>query len=359
MKHPRAFRFLLWAIAVCALLGVAAIAVLHFTVQQLREHVIAALGSESEVGEIKLGLSTLEISNLRIKAPDGWPTRDSLRASRVIIVPDWRALLSSRVHIHSITLEGGYLSIWRHSNGKTRLLPSLLEHAKAAASAESGKREVIIDRIAMQQGDVDFYDSTVSKTPYKIPLSHADITLEALNLPAVANRSPLTATATLAGSRRRGSVDIRGWMIFADKSSVLSTRLRGIDLITLQPYLLKATETRVKRGTLDLDLNSTIENRQLKAPGVLTLSDLELKTPDGFWNTLSNAPRQAALSSLKDERGKIVLRFTLTGNLHNPRFVLNEDLNKRMGLGVAEGIGLTIKGLAGGVGKTISKIFGQ
>ncbi|WP_035054601.1 DUF748 domain-containing protein [Andreprevotia chitinilytica] len=357
-------RLLLWALGLAMLLAIAAIIGLHFAGGALQAKVVEALGPDSEIGEIKLGWSAIEVTNLRIKGPKGWPTDDALRAERIIIEPDVRALLSANIHIHKITVQGAYLSIWRTANGKVRLLPSLLERAKTAASGDNASSpstalQVVIDRIALEHGAVDSYDSSIRRPAHKLQLTDANIKLDDLHLPALNNKSELDATATIKGTRRDGSAKIGGWMIFADQDSDLTTTLRGVDLISLQPYLIKASETGVKHGTMDLDLKSAIAKRHLHAPGTITLTDLELTAGGGAWSTFMGMPRDVVINGMKDQSGKIALKFTLDGNLDDPHFSLNENMTKRIGAGLAEGLGVSVKGLAEGVGKTIGKLFGQ
>ena len=74
------------------------------------------------------------------------------------------------------------------------------------------------------------------------------------------------------------------------------------DLVTLQAYLLKAAETGVKRGTLDLDLNASVKKGILHAPGTLTLKNLELSSTSGTLMALTCAVSSAAGGVLRLER---------------------------------------------------------
>ena len=137
-------------------------------------------------------------------------------------------------------------------------------------------------------------------------------------------------------------------MEFGSKESGISTRLRNIDMITLQPYLIKASESGVKKGTLDLDLNSSVQRGTLHAPGTLTLKDLELASTSG---TIMGMPRSAAVAMMKNRDGKIAVKFVLDGNINDPRFSLNENLTTRIGSAVASSLGVSLEGLAKGVGE--------
>ena len=94
------------AVAVLILTGVAG---MHFAARSVKESIQQALGPEGEVAEIKVGLTSVEILDVRIKAPRGWPSNSALRARRIVVVPDLRELLSDQMRITSIEVEGAYL----------------------------------------------------------------------------------------------------------------------------------------------------------------------------------------------------------------------------------------------------------
>jgi hypothetical protein len=52
-----------------------------------------------------------------MKAPKGWPSDSTLRARRIVVVPDLRELLSDQVRINHIAVEGAYLSALRPKEG--------------------------------------------------------------------------------------------------------------------------------------------------------------------------------------------------------------------------------------------------
>ena len=131
-----------------------------------------------------------------------------------------------------------------------------------------------------------------------------------------------------------------------------------VDLVALEPYLLKVNEAGVRRGTLDLTLDAHVARQQLRAPGVLVLKDLELGTGGGMLGTFAGVPRQAVLASLSRD-GRIELQFTLEGRLDDPRFSLNEALALRVAAGLAESLGVSLGGVVEGVGGVIKGLLGQ
>ncbi len=353
-----------WGFIVLTAFAVLAIAVfigLHFATQALKSKVEQALGADSEIGEITVGWTALEIHRLRIKGPPGWPAADALRAQRIVIVPDLIGLLSSKLRVHRITVEDGYISVLRARDGRLRLLPSLLEtRAKGgAAQKDAAVPAVAIGTIELRDGVLEFFDATVRQPPHKLRLEQLQAEVDNLHVPDLAGRTKIKIDGVVKGVQRDGTLAIAGWAEPADKNSELSTHLQRVDLKAFEPYLIKASETGVRHGTLDFDLKSTVRRNNLTAPGDLTLSGLELESSGGAFATFMGMPRNAIVSALKNNKDQIAVHFTLEGDLNDPHFSLNENLATRLGSGIASTLGVSIEGLARGVGSTVRKLFGK
>lgn len=361
---------LIAAVAIFALVAAGAIG-LRLATKALKGEIERALGPEAEVGEILVGWSAIEVRGLRIKAPKGWPAEDALRARRVLVLPDLRALLSAEVRVNRIAVEEAYLSMLRSRDGRLRVVPSLLEREPGAKAEDAEKADarwpaVIINVVELRGSVLEFFDATVRRTPYRIRLEQLDAVVEDLVVPSLAGRTRLKLEGVVKGVQRDGKLSVNGWAELTTRDSEIATRLRGVDLIALQPYLLKATETGVKRGTLDLDLKSVVRKNMLQAPGTLTLTGLELASGGGAVNTFMGMPRQAVLAAMKNRNDQITLRFVLEGNLSDPKFSLNESFAQRIGAGIAETLGVSFEGIARGVGEatrgigeTIRGLFGK
>lgn len=341
-------------IFLAVILALAALAAggLHAGARMLRGQVLQALGPNSEIGAIRLRWNAVEIEGLRIRAPAGWPAGDELRAARIRVEPDLRGLLSRRIRISAITVHQGYLSLLRTGNGRLRLLPSLLE--KPTAATESSTLPTIeIGRVELVDNAIEFFDASIRKPPHRIRLERLQATVEGLSLPALDGRSKLDVQGVLKGVKGDGTVSIQGWFEVSSKDSVIETRLRKVDLLALQPYLIRAADTGVKRGTLDLDLTSSVKRKRLHADGKVTLSSLELDEGAG---AVMGLPRKAMVSLMQDRNRKIAIRFALDGNLDDPKFKLNESLAARVGAALAESLGVSFEGIAKGAGSVGSAV---
>jgi len=354
-------------IAIVGAVIIASVLGLHFAAEALKSKVEQALGPESTVREIAVSLSAIEIRGIRIAAPQGWPTADALRAERIVIRPDLLGLFSARIHVPRITVEHAYVSALRARDGKFRLLPSLLEkQAKVDSGSPGTTPEVSIGTIELHDGVLEFFDATVRQPAHKTRLEHLHARVEDLRVPSLAGRTTIQLDGTVKGVQRNGQLLIDGWAELSTKNSDIATKLQGVDLLALQPYLIKASETGVKRGTLDLRLKSTVHNNRLHAPGTITLSGLELAPGDGAFGTFMGVPRRAVVAAMKNHKDQITIDFTLDGNLNDPKFSLNENLALRVSAAVANTLGISIEGIAKGVGGAaeglggvVKKLFGK
>jgi hypothetical protein len=350
-------------------IAIAAFAGLHFATRALKSQVEQALGPDSEVAEIVVNWTSIEARGVRIRGPKGWPVEEALRAERIVVSPDLLGLFSARLHVPRIVVDQAYLSVLRTRDGKLRLLPGLLEKPKAddaSAGAAAPMPVFTIGTIELRHGMLDFYDATVRTPAHRTRLEQLHAKVEKLHFPSLTGRTGIQLDGSVKGVQRDGRLSVGGWVELANKNSEIVTKLQGIDLVALQPYLIKASETGVRRGTLDMTLKSVVHDNRLRAPGSVTLTKLELAPSGGAFGTFMGVPRQAVVAALKNRKGQITLNFTLEGNLNDPKFSVNDSFAKHLGSAVAETLGISVEGLtrgvggaAEGLGGVMKKLFGK
>ena len=352
MASTKAKKWGLIILAAALVLILGAIVGFQAAVGLLKGKVVEALGPDSEIKELRVRWSAVEINGLRIKARQGWPSADTLRAERVVIVPSLKSLLSDRIQVSSITVVRPYLSALRTRDGKLQVVPSLLAGAASEGKAAAGPpaRSVTISRITLEDGVVELFDATVAQPPLKIRLEKIQAAMRDVVAPALTGKSRFDLAAAVKGLHRDGRATVSGWVEVASKDSAVKLQLRSVDLVMLQPYLTQTSETRVQRGALDLDLDSEVKQNRLRAPGKVVISDLEFTPTRGVLDTFMGVPRAAVVNFLKNRENKIAINFILEGDINNPRFALNEAFATRLATGLAENLGVSIRGVAEGVG---------
>lgn len=360
-------RLTLIALAVIVILIVGGIVGFGVAVRVLKDRVVAVLGPNSEIRDIRLGWSSVKIEGLRITGPSTWPAVDALRAERVVVVPSLRSLLPQQYRVRSITIIKPYLSALRTKEGKFLVLPSLLTGWVTAAQAETlpspaASPTVTIGRITLKDGVVELYDATVAQPPLRIRLEQIKATVRDIAVPGLKGKSRFELAGVVKGVHRDGQLNMAGWAEVGTKDSSVKTELRSVELAVLQPYLIKAGETGFQKGTFDLNLQSDVINNQLKAPGKATISDLEFVPAEGGSDTFIGLPRRAVLAFLMSNDNKITVDFLLEGDINNPQFSLNETLASRLAFAMAKALGVNIGGMVqdvGTLGQKGGEVVGQ
>jgi hypothetical protein len=352
-----------WAVAVggvLLLLIVVAVGALQFAQREVKARVIAALGPLGSAEKIDVGITSVHLSNVLLKAPPGWPAGDPLRADEITLTPDLRDLLARRMHIRSVVVRGFDMAVLRNKGGTIRLLPNLRTAVNQSDREASGvssatPREKLIDHISFEQGNFHFYDMTVGPPAFKVTLSNANATVDHLHLPALTEPTSLSVTGAIKGPAHTGTVSFGGWIKIASKDSQTTSQLRGVDAVMLDPYLVKkaGAKAQVAGGTVDLSVESTVRNYQLHAPGTVTIHNLQLADSGNPLDTFMSIPTKAAIAALKAHNGDITLHFTLDGDLRDPKFSVQESLMTRLGAGFAKATGVSVEGVAKGAGETV------
>ncbi|MEX3693494.1 MULTISPECIES: DUF748 domain-containing protein [Paraburkholderia] len=367
MATPLRNRVVLIVAIVVALLVLAALGTLYALQREAKAYVeraLAPVGTAASVN-VAFNLSSVELTDVRLKPPPNWPTADTLRAARITITPDLRALISHRVHIRDVTVSDFTMTVLRRESGSILILPNLREAMAQSATPSNGAQgesslpqQKVIDHIGFENGTFDFYDRSVSNPPWRVTVNRAQASVDNVQLPALTEPTRVSVVGNVVGPAHTGRVTFDGWMQIANKDSQLRTTLRGVDVRTIDPYLLKkaGAKANVTGGTLDLDLNSTVRGYHLHAPGIVTLHNLQLSDSGDAVDTFLSIPTRAAVAALKAHKGEITLHFVLDGNLRDPKFKLNENLMTELRAGFAQALGVSAEGVAKGAGQTAKGI---
>ncbi len=244
------YRMKRWGIIVLAgVLFLLAAGALGFriAVEMLKGKVVEALGPGSEITELKVGWSAVELVGLDIQGPKDWPAARTLHADRVRIVPSLRSLLTDQIQIASITVEKPYLAVVRVP-GKLLILPGLAERGgrkekNQKDGGEGSARAVAISKIGLEDGIIEIFDTTVSPSPLKIRLEQIAAVAHDIAPANVQGRTRFELAALAKGKTRDGHVKLSGWVAAAGRDSSSHIVLDKVDLVSLQP-ISSSEETR-------------------------------------------------------------------------------------------------------------------
>ena len=342
-----------------------------FAAHDAKHRILQALGPRTTVGSISLSYPTVTLHDVHVAAsaaPGAWPADEEFDAQEVAIditaASLWAYRRGEPLAIADIRVRDGTLVMLRTPDHLT-MLPALRDTSRAQAAAlqasqpkpaDEAATALVIAHMHFEQMAVDLHDATLpdGKT-HKLHFDQVHGNIDDLVLPGPAQPIALDLQGVLKGVERDGQVSLKGSLAPAAHDANLAIRLAGVDMVALQPYLLHFGERAVKHGRLDLAMDANVANRQVHAPGQLTITGLEFGDREG--GTFAGVQRRAVLAALKRD-GRISLKFTLQGRTDDPKFSLDENLALRLAAGLGEAVGVSVEGVVEGVGSVVKGLLG-
>jgi hypothetical protein len=360
-------RLLLAGAAVVAVL----LGIVIFAAHDAKHRILQALGPRATVGSISLNYPTVTLHDVHVAAgdaPGAWPADQEFDAREVAVdigaASLWAYRRGEPLAIADVRVRDGTLVMLR-TPGHLTILPALRDTSRAKAAALQASQALapgetatalLIEHMRFDRMAVDLYDATApGGKAHHLRFEQVQGTVADLALPRLARPIALDLQGILKGVERDGRVSLKGSVTPPAHDANLAVRLVGVDMVALQPYLLRLGERSVKHGRLDLSLDAGVANRVVRAPGELTITGLEFGGAEG--GTFTGVGRRAVLAALRRD-GRIALKFTLEGRTDDPKFSLDESLTLRLAAGLGGRLGTGVKDVVEGVGNAFKGLLG-
>lgn len=291
---------------------------------------------------------TAGIDALRISGgPDdvalvGW---QALRTGRL----DLR-LGDGRLETDAIELEGPSGRVVIHEDRTTNFGRLLVAGRPAAGDSEEtagpGPLAITIANIQVTDGSLQFADHSLPLpfSTYVQALSGAISTLSSES--AEPARVELEGRVEDYGLASVGGT-IHAWQPM--RETKLKLTFRNLQVPEYSPYTVSFAGRKIAAGTMDLDLDYAITDRQLDGHNNLVLRDLQLgermEAPDAM-----DLPLEMALALLKDDDGVVDLDLSVSGNMGQPEFDIGAVIRQALGNALGSVVKAPFKFLASLVG---------
>ena len=344
-----------------------------FGVKFVNTELRKTLGSGITVSEIKIRLTHLALRDIRYEDPR--LKKPLLLIEQINIYPTLFSFLKGELRIREVTLLRPSFFFSRSRDGTfAGPWPAAGKEPEGTAGGETKKTgegkafQVRIDRVRVQEAAVDFEDRKVGEPPAEIKLRKVDLDVREIHYPPASARSPVTLKGKMKGPTKEGEIEVKGWINFSNLDMDTLFKVREIELKTLEPYYRKRVSAEVESGDMTMEAKVTVSKKVIDAPGSMELTRLRIGSGGG---SVFYIPAKSIVSLLKDKGNRIKVNFHVKGNLDDPRFNLQENIITRIGISMAEALGVPIrivgeeflkgaftgtKGLAEGL-KSIEELF--
>jgi len=338
-------RRILIPFGIIAILIVGGYLVLSFyAVKFIQAQVQKAIGPGFTIAEIKVKVTHLSINGIRFEDPR--TKQNFLQIEEMRIYPDLPSFLKKRLQIRELmilkpsfffdrTREGVFVGPWAFIKQEEKSGEAPGKEEKKEGEAISIK----IDRLRIEKGSIDFDDMKAGEIPGQIRLRKVDLEIRNIGYPLVSSRSPIELKGKMKGKTKGGEIVAKGWIDLKTSDMETSLKILEVELKVFEPYYRKRVSAEIESGHLNMDAHIAIKKSVIDTTGKLEVADLHVKEE----GTIFYIPAKTLLPRLKDKGNRVEVQFHVKGNLDDPRFKLQETFLMRIGIGLAEAIGLPIK----------------
>lgn len=344
-----------WGNALAVLVLFAAVAaVLAFAALRIAQQRIAnLLGPRSEVADVEVGYRQVVLTDVIVRGAAG---QADVRARRVVLEPDWPALLRHETVFTRVSVEGFDFAVLRQPDGSLHIAPALQAALRTGDAGDGRGRDRQPIRVAdlrLQDGRLTFEDAAISRPPHRIAFAGVQARLRPLVMPDDGARSEMEFNGRIdQQGGANATVSAQGWLVVGGTDADIKVSVRNMGVRHAAPYLADNGAGSLAAGAMDLDMNTVIERRQLRAAGTVALRGLKF----GGEGSLFSLPRKAVLAALKDEAGAVRFEFALSGDLDSPRFSVTRGFAAQVAQGFGHAIGVGAEGAAEGVAGAVKSL---
>lgn len=218
--------------------------------------------------------------------------------------------------------------------------------AAAATDEETAPFGIAIESIELTDGALRFADYSLP-----LPFSTSIHTLSG-EISTLSSTSAEPARVKLEGQVAEfGLAHVEGavhaWHPM--RQTNVQLKFRNLQIPEYSPYTVDFAGRKIAGGTMDLDLDYTVREKQLEGQNKLVLKDLKLGEKMASSDAM-DLPLDLAIALLQDSDGVIDLTLPVTGNVGDPEFDFNKVIRQALGNAIMSVIKAPFSFLAGLVG---------
>jgi hypothetical protein len=243
----------------------------------------------------------------------------SLRTFRVDnLIANSGGVTSSKIWINRPTLRA-LITEDRTSNlarfGPRKVAPVGTQPAMTYGNPKAAPLRFRVDTVRVSRGVLRIEDHSLKP--------HFAVSIQQLkgDIDGLASDAKKPARIALTGRiDQYAPASVEGtFTVVVPRQAAFKVSFAGVEMATFAPYVGKFAGYRIERGTLDVDLDYTLDGSRVVGKNNIVLDRLVLgervESPDAI-----DLPLTLALALLKDSRGVIDVALPLRGDLSNPQF---------------------------------------
>ena len=202
--------------------------------------------------------------------------------------------------------------------------------------------QVNLKGLKISQAEVLILDGKVAAAPHPMHLTDVSLNVDQTAFPPQDTWTTYECSLNIPGKGSTGALRVSGKTKLKSLDTVSKVSLQGLDITTVKPYVQKAGDVDVTRGTVSLDVDLHIDKRNLNSPAKAVLRNLQFAPAKGAGEKFMAIPRSAVISFLQANNNEIALDFLVVGSIDDPKFSLSEAMATRFAVQFADKLGLGV-----------------
>ena len=317
-------------------------------------------GKDLTIGKVNVQWNKVELTNVQLARNGSAPFQRRLAIDRLVLRPRFTSLFGHRLELDAISISKPYLLLEIAPDGSPVPFTS---RQTAPETKSTAARPITIRALHITDGVIDILDRHVvsrggvgASNPregyHHLKFDGINLDLGSIDIP-LENRS--TNVQLAIKNHTGGDLTLQGSLTPKSLDSDLKLAVSNLNIIDYRPYFLKKGDLDVTSGLLTVQSVISVKKRQLQAPGEITLRRLAFSHAGtkGFWMGVTAG---ALVNCMANNNGELKVRFSVNGNLDNPRFVIRQSLMEQLAAGLSSKLGLTG---AASVGKSLFNAGGS
>lgn len=357
-------RYLLWGGALTSLLLIVGLVLVYANLSRVAEAGLRRLlGSKLAIGRVEMHWNSISFHQVSIGSRGG-DNPPRLQIQQLTFTPSLRTIFNERFQIGSISVDKPRILIEIAPDGKVvNPIPPLNAEAESKKDGIGKAFAVTIGTITIRNGEVTILDRHVARTGrqglsnqleryHQVFFSNVALHAGSLDFP---NSGRTVLFKLTCHAPANGTLSFEGSVDPATMNCSANLSLRQWDITRFRPYYQKPGDMTTTRGSLSADCSISIRDRLLHAPGSIRLKDMTVDAT-GSRGLFFGMPAKAVLWFLEDNKDELVVNFTVSGSLDNPRFKVKQALMDQLGSAMARKMGIP---LLGDMGKGLVDLGGK
>lgn len=286
----------------------------------VKKRISAGLGPEFSVREIKFNLFNISVYDFGGRVPISGDAVVIFKIPFMDIVPSWSNILRRDIVFSTVYIKKPDVKI---SKSEPHDVTRRDKEEKADV-----KYNMRFNTIQVENALIGI-DLIKSEPP--VIFEKGKIVVKGLKYPSV-DKFDFRIQGMI---REGGSVDIDGKWSDSEKILDFSLRLDAIPFDRMRAYLRDVERKGIRWKMMDVDAKGELKGDNIVLMGKATLYDLKYSS-NGLSGNVQGIPAGMLVAFLKDKKGRLSFNFSLSGNIKNPHFSIQESIGEMFFRAIAE-----------------------